>query len=367
LASSRARLLQIRDDLEARVAELQVEARRQATILDHVYDSIIVTDLEGRITYCNPGATTLFGYTAEELRGQTPALLYPEQDQAEFGRDVARILAGEDYVGHWKGLRKDGAVVWVDVRTTVMNDAAGAPWGLIGVARDVTANKRAQEELDREQQLAAIVSHDLKGPIGAVLTGAFALGRAGELNPVQQRLLERIRSSAQRAARLTDQLLDFTSVRVGKGIALARGRADFHRLVSDVVDEARMTHPSRRIELRTDGDGAGEWDADRVSEVVQNLVTNALRYSPPDTTVSVRTRCRGADVVLEVRNLGPAIPPAQICQLFEPLKQGEQGQLRGLGLGLFIVDRIVRAHGGTVTVESTEANGTIFNVSLPRS
>lgn len=358
-----------REELQSRVADLEGDARRRATILDNVYDSIIVTDLEGKITYSNPGATALFGYRAEELSGQTPALLYPDRERAGYEQDMARILAGEDYSGHWQGRRKDGEIVWVDVRTTVMSSAAGAPIGFIGVARDVTANKLAQDELNRERQLAAIVSHDLKGPIGVVATGVTALCRAGDLNSLQQRLLERIRSSAHRAARLTDQLLDFTSVRVGKGIALRRVSADIQRLVAEVVDESRMTHPSRRVDLFAEGEGVGEWDSDRVSEVVENLLTNALRYSPPETPVSVRTRSREREVLLEVQNFGPAIPAAQIARLFEPLEQGEQGRSKGegLGLGLFIVDRIVRAHGGSVAVQSSETTGTTFSVTLPRA
>src|SRR5436305_14621281 len=97
----------------------------QATILENVSESIIVTDLQGHIIYWNEGATSLFGYSAEEMLGNTPALIYPETQQQLFLPDIERILQGKDYYGAWKGRRKDGTVIWIDVKTTVQRNTRG--------------------------------------------------------------------------------------------------------------------------------------------------------------------------------------------------------------------------------------------------
>src|SRR5258708_26345229 len=119
----------------------------QANILQNVRDCIIVTDLQGNISYWNEGATHIFGYQAEEMLGKTPVLLYPDMDQKQFVADLQRILAGNDYTDVWKGRRKDGASVWVDIKTTVLRNAQGDIAGFIGVSRDITVNKLAEEQL----------------------------------------------------------------------------------------------------------------------------------------------------------------------------------------------------------------------------
>ena len=113
----------------------------------HVHDSIIVTDLSGRIVHWSRGATTLFGYSAEESLGQSPQHLYPDQDPSSLARDLPRILEGQDYVGEWRGRRKDGTEFWVDITTTLMRDARGQPVGFIGVGKDVTARRNAEQKL----------------------------------------------------------------------------------------------------------------------------------------------------------------------------------------------------------------------------
>jgi two-component system, cell cycle sensor histidine kinase and response regulator CckA len=117
-------------------------------LLDAVGDSVIFTDLEGRIRSWNRGATEIFGYTAEEMIGRTPAVLYPDEGIERLTRDLDRILAGEDHVGEWLGRRRDGTPVWIDVRTTAVRSAGGAPIGLLGVGRDVTRQRHSQAELE---------------------------------------------------------------------------------------------------------------------------------------------------------------------------------------------------------------------------
>jgi PAS domain S-box-containing protein len=119
----------------------------QATILRNVSESVIVTDLQGHIVYWNEGATSIFGYTAEEMMDSTPAILYPEAAQAQFVPDIRQTREGKDYIGEWRGRRKDGTAVWIDIKTTVLRNTRGEDIGFIGVAKDITARKVAEEAL----------------------------------------------------------------------------------------------------------------------------------------------------------------------------------------------------------------------------
>ena len=120
-----------------------------AALLDAVGDSVIFTDLEGRIRSWNRGAGAIFGYSAEEMIGRTPAVLYPDESAERLAQDLERVLAGHDHVGEWMGRRRDGTPVWIEVRTTAVRNAGGAPIGFLGVARDITRRKRAEAEVER--------------------------------------------------------------------------------------------------------------------------------------------------------------------------------------------------------------------------
>ena len=122
-----------------------------AALLDAVGDSVIFTDLEGRIQSWNRGATAIFGYAAEEMLGRTPAMLYPDEGPERLTRDLDRILAGEDHVGEWLGRRRDGSPVWIEVRTTAVRSGAGVPLGFLGVARDISHRRQSEAELARRK------------------------------------------------------------------------------------------------------------------------------------------------------------------------------------------------------------------------
>ena len=164
-------------DLIAR-KQAKEQLQFQATILRNMSESVIVTDLHGHIVYWNEGATSLFGYTAEEMLGKTPALLYPEAGRAQFLPDLQHILAGEDYSGQWRGQRKDGTLIWIDSKTTVLRTSRGAAIGFIGVAKDITERKQAAEA---RLQLAAIVESSDDAIIGKTLEGIItSWNRAAE-------------------------------------------------------------------------------------------------------------------------------------------------------------------------------------------
>jgi signal transduction histidine kinase len=242
--------------------------------------------------------------------------------------------------------------------------------GVVKLARE--RSKREQllkERADFEQHLIGIVSHDLRTPLGAITMAAATLLRRPDLEERQHRLLGRILSSAERGIRMIRDLLDFTQSRLGGGLPLQPEALDFHAMALQVVDEIQVSHPERVVQLEQQGDGRGEWDADRLAQVLVNLLNNALHYSPPETPIRVRTLGEASAMVLEVHNTGAPIPAEVLSRLFEPLQRGSRvadKTSRSVGLGLYIVKSIVAAHGGTVDVRSAEAEGTTFTVRLPR-
>jgi signal transduction histidine kinase/CheY-like chemotaxis protein len=241
-------------------------------------------------------------------------------------------------------------------------------------ARFFQQQQRDQEELRRrtefEQQLIGIVSHDLRNPLGAITMAAGLLQASPGLAERQLKAAHRIASSCERATRLIRDFLDFTQARLGTGIPLKRRAMDLDDVTRHVVDEVLQAHPERQVQVETAGDGHGEWDPDRIAQVLTNLVGNALAYSPPDTPVRVTARGEPGFALLEIHNEGTPISPEMLPRLFEPLTRGAPtaGQhSRSIGLGLYIVREIVRGHGGTVEVASSQAAGTTFRVRLPRT
>ena len=179
--------------------------------------------------------------------------------------------------------------------------------------------------------------------------------------------LARINSSAERASRIIADLLDLTQARLGGGIPIQPKPTSMADIVQDVLEEHRAAHPERDLRFEAVGDARGEWDRERLAQALSNLVSNAIHYSPPETPIVVRVQGRDRTILASVHNQGAPIAEELLCNLFEPFKRGQvQRTRKSLGLGLYIVDRIVSAHGGTVECRSTASEGTTFQIVVPR-
>jgi PAS domain S-box-containing protein len=256
---------------------------------------------------------------------------------------------------------------WFPVRNTT-----GQVFMVGAVVVDITRRKHDEEELRRarefEQQLIGIVSHDLRNPLGAILLSANALLAREDLADRHLRSIVRIRSAADRATRLIHDLLDLTRTRLTGSIPIEPRPADLATLVDEVVEELRPAYADREIVVERRGRFDGTWDPDRMSQLVANLAGNALKYGRPDAPVRVELDGEaGGAVILRVHNQG-AIPRELLGRLFQPGHRAAEhgGAVPGVGLGLFIVKQIVAAHGGTIQVRSSEAEGTTFEIDLPR-
>jgi signal transduction histidine kinase len=236
---------------------------------------------------------------------------------------------------------------------------------------------RLEAELAREHDLAAhtaffrdqvlaIVGHDLRNPLGAIVMSAALLQRRGGLTGWQGRTVDRVRASAARMGRIINDLLSYTRTRLGGGIPIARRSCDLAQVASKVVEELRAAHPEATVDVAVAGELGGDWDPDRLEQVVSNLVSNAIDHGEEGQAVKVELRRDAEGVALEVRNRGE-MPPAVLEHAFEAFHRAPEGtgkKASGLGLGLYIAREIVRRHGGEITVDSASGE-TRISMRLP--
>jgi PAS domain S-box-containing protein len=247
------------------------------------------------------------------------------------------------------------------------------------------AQADAQARADRAKQLAddlsetirvnelfvGVLAHDLRAPLTAMMTAAQLVRKRDAATSPDSRNakpLTRMVASGERMSRMIEQLLDFTRLRVGGGIAIDARETDLAELARVVADELDDSYPDCAVEVHDVGDPTGVWDPDRLGQVLSNLVANAFQHGLPAAGVRVLVDGSAPDTVrVRVHNMG-SIPPALITQVFDPLTGGQRrrDRSRGLGLGLFITKRIAQAHGGDISVASSDEDGTMFTLTLPR-
>ena len=216
------------------------------------------------------------------------------------------------------------------------------------------------------EMFMAVLSHDLRTPLMSITAAATVLQRQPDADKVGA-MAERMLSSSQRMGRMIEDLLDVTRIRHAGGLALQLGPADMQALVQRTLDEVQTSFPDRVIKSTRQGDLNGVWDAERLCQVVTNLVGNAIHHGNPDQPVHIAVDGTQADAVTVTVANGGTIAPELIAHLFDPFhgREREPGRHQGLGLGLFIAHQIVRGHHGHIEVVSRDGT-TRFSVKLPR-
>ncbi len=219
----------------------------------------------------------------------------------------------------------------------------------------------------RDQSLG-ILGHDLRNPLAAIITGSTLLIGAEGLDDHTVRIAARMLTSANRMSRMIADLLDLTRTRFGDRIPVVPSAIDLEPLCRQVVAELEGVRPGDQLRFTATGDLRGEWDGDRIAQVLSNLVSNAIQHGGKTDPIEVVARDNGDEVILEVHNGGPAIPPNALKTIFEPMVRhnSDVQTTSGLGLGLYIASQVALAHGGTIDVASTDSAGTTFTVHLPR-
>ncbi|MDQ2783633.1 MAG: PAS domain S-box protein [Chloroflexota bacterium] len=339
--------------------DAQAAEARFRTLFEYAPDTILVADAEGRYLDVNPAATALLGYGRDELlRLSVPDVVAAAQERT--GMEYAAFREN----GQWRGdlhlRRKDGTLVPVEVQATAVNLPTGSVY--IAVARDIS-ERRAHEQ--QQQDFLAIVAHDLRTPLTALKGYASLMQRRGAYN---ERSMAVMVAQAERLDRLINDVLEVSRLDAHR-LELRRSEVDLTHMVRQCVIEAEdiaERHPVR-VEL-PDRPIIGWWDSDRICQVIQNLVSNAIKYSPEGGEVVVHAEDIGDRARVSVSDRGIGIPAEALPHLFDRFYRAENvqtGSVKGLGLGLYIAASLVEAHGGAMSVESTLGTGSTFVFTLP--
>jgi signal transduction histidine kinase len=314
---------------------------------------------------------------ADKSKGKSdPSTNDPDSAAAVHGagRAESGFTVGE-MVSEYRALRASVIRLWTAAAGTLNGDDLQDLMRFNEAIDQALAESvtRYAADIDRSKEMfVAILGHDLRTPLGAVIMAAQFMLDTNELKEPYLSLTSRIGRSARRMNAMVGDLLDFTRSRLGSGVPIQRQEMDLAKEAAHAVDEVTTANPGAVLKLNASGNLQGCWDCPRISQVLANLLGNAVQHGSPKTVISLSLRGETSDVVLQVHNRGTAIPETDLHDLFSPFKrlQGATppaGATASLGLGLYIVERIVTAHGGTIDVDSTEDGGTFFTVRLPRA
>jgi len=365
------------DDLQARSVELQdiaialevqrrqIEAERDRiqAILDNMSDAVLVVDAQGQTILSNGAFQEMFGtdgstFLPEDADGQ----------QLDAARSIQqRVARGESFTSEFVLTASDGNRQWYEASAQPVDDAAGERLGVI-VIRDITDRslRRLQDEF------LALASHELRTPLTS-LTGSLQLLQRRLVqndDPLAHRQLEVARLQTSQLTALIYDLVDIVRLQTGR-LHLHREQVDLASIVRNAVDSAQGTTQGQTIRADLpDEPLLANLDGNRISQVVMNLLTNAITYAPESNTIDVSLRRNGDTAEIRVRDYGPGVPEAERERIFARFSQleyagGGQQHRDGLGLGLYISREIVAAHGGTITVDDNDEPGATFVVHVP--
>lgn len=218
------------------------------------------------------------------------------------------------------------------------------------------------------ERFLAILGHDLRNPLGAITTSTRFLQEPDLSGAERAELVRGIENAGHRMSRLVSDLLELALSRLGDAMPVTATAFDLGTMIGDVVAEMRASYPRASVEVHLGQDLQGRWDRARLAQALINLIGNAVQHGDASAPITVDAHNDAGHTIIAVHNRGPAIPAEKLDGIFEGLKTGadDHRDRRHLGLGLFIVDKIVEAHGGTIDVRSTAESGTTFTVRLPR-
>lgn len=296
-------------------------------------------------------------------------------DTASKEHALGRVRSGFDImelIAEYRALRASVIRLWS------ASDALADPHGLIDLTRfnesiDQSMSEAVRHfsvEIDRSREIfLGILSHDLRNPLNAILLNTQLLAdiSTGESAEVTSQ----IKSSGEAMAQLLTDFIDFTASRLGGGIPLVTAPTNLTVLCREVVDECGASFPKAKITLDASGNLLGNWDENRLRQLLSNLIGNAIQHGDEQTPVRVTAEGDETVVRLQVRNGGKPIPPELLPTIFDPLVQAPESREKkrrhgSMGLGLYIAKEVVTAHGGRIDVTSSAEAGTVFKITLPR-
>lgn len=367
---------------------LDIQTRNQ-NLTEQLPLVIFAADLETGEFYMSPQVEKILGYTAEAWMADPlihEQAIHPD-DLDHFlkvsGDWIERHDPQSQMVCEYRVTAKDGRTLWLRDHASWVIDPQGEPTYLQGYLLDITAQKQAESdlreyadqllEIDRlKDEFIACISHELRTPLTSI-RGYLELlmeNMVGELNDEQRSFLEIVRRNSERLLRLVGDLLFVAQLEAGK-LWLDRERVDLAALIQETVAALLPTATKREIAVRVEVEPdlpPLQADRARVGQILDNLLSNALKFTAPGGHVSLQASCEDDLMTVQVSDTGMGIPSDELERLFERFfrsSNATEQAIQGTGLGLSITKAIVEAHGGQIEVESTEGEGTVFTVVLP--
>lgn len=360
---------------------LRESEERFRWVAERNFDLIYETDLDGRITFLSSAARQLSGGRPDSVLGRYSQDYLPETEWGKLAAALERVRSGEDIHGLQMDVyRVDGSIGTFEFNfSPKLSD--GQVIGVRGVCKDITERKRAEQkerevetlrEIDRlRTELLANVSHELRTPLASIKGYATMMLNYDARLPVHSRrqYLAAIDSAADQLMALINQLLEMSRLEAGI-TKLKKGPTNIAELIRETAREFRVRSSSHRLVLKLPRRSpAVEVDGRSIRQVLDNLLDNAVKYSPEGTTVTVRLRRQGRELVISVTDEGRGIAPEHLERVFERMYrvESEPGSERvsGLGLGLAIARGLVEAHGGRIWMESQLGRGSTCSFTLP--
>ena len=348
-------------------------------LVEHSPVMIWRAGLDAKCDYFNETWLAFTGRTlAQEMGDGWAEGVHPDDFQRCVAYYLDHFRRGLPFEMEYRLRRHDGEWRWIFDRGVPYTDDAGQFAGFIGSCVDVHERRQAedaqqthsQEQLalarDFEKWILAIVSHDIRDPLGAINLAAHAMQMVPETSSMAKKQAQIVIRGVKRIEHIVGDLLDLSREREGSGISVERKPADLRALCQEIIDELEAVARDRKITFDCEADGRGAWDQSRILQAISNLASNAMQHGTPGSPVRVRLTGDPQNVAVEVHNAG-RIPDDVLPRIFEPFRSGRHHGSRGdgLGLGLFIAQAIARAHGGSLQVDSSR-DSTMFRLVLPR-
>jgi PAS domain S-box-containing protein len=349
-------------------------AYRLAAIVTNSDDAIVSKDLNGIVMSWNPGAERLFGFTSEEMIGQSIRKIIPGDRQSEEDHVLSVLRRGER-VDHFETVRqrKDGSLVPISLTVSPVKDGRGRIIGASKIARDISDKKAAEEAIQRsmalKDQFLGLVSHELRTPLSTIVANGQVLLHRGDRISEEDRLqaLRDVVDEGERLHQIVENLLLLTRLESGQIQAQA---VALPMLIGRVVDSHRRHKPLREIRVTepeaTIPKAAG--DPILLRLVLDNLIINADKYSPIEQPIDVAlSQDTAGRPVIKVMDLGEGIDSNEVERVFEPFYRSDATRLTvtGMGLGLAVCKRVVEALDGSISYEARPDGGSTFCVTIP--
>ena len=359
--------------------EAEERVRFQAQLLEQVQAAVIATDIEGTVTHWNEYAERLYGWSREEALGRGPDELLVGPTESEVAEEILeKLRAGEAWEGEFNARNKDGSTFPVHVTDSLVRDADGSVVGIVGVSTDITESKRAEREMKEANRrlgelaslradFAAMVAHEIGAPL-ATIRGFAEMLETSELGPAEQAdVLAKIGTEVEGLATLVADVSSGAAIE-REDFSLVPRPVPVDGLLEDAARFAR-TLPGNHPMVVEDGVAGAEVHADpyRIGQVLRNLLSNAAKYSPDGAPITVRTGREDGRVRVEVSDRGRGVHPEDAERIFEKFGRGRDGdghRAYGVGLGLYLSRRIVRAHGGELAYGPAPGAGSVFYFDL---